>query len=100
MSNLDYVVKAINKTLDPEKIILFGSSLSKKGNDLDVAVVQKSKPTLGQKAEVFLALEKLGYGWDIEPDIHIFSSKDFEKKLTSGDLFVKEVSKGRTIYAQ
>jgi len=102
MSNVDYIVRAVTEILDPEKIILFGSSLKKTGevNDLDVAVVQKGKPKIGQKADVMLALERLGYSWKIDPDIHIFSSKDFDKKLVDGDLFTREIAKGKVIYVQ
>lgn len=102
MSDIDYIVKAVTETLDPEKIILFGSSLAKgnKGNDLDVAILQKNKPRVGQKSGVLLALEKLGYKWEMDPDIHIFSTRDFDKKLQAGDLFTKEIAKGKTIYVQ
>ncbi len=102
MPQLDLVVQAINKTLDPQKIILFGSQATGKttdNSDFDIAVVQKSSPKLGQKAEIYLTLVELGYDWKIEPDIHVFSEKDFSRKLAQKDLFVTEVSKGKVIYA-
>lgn len=102
MPQLDLVIQAINKTLDPQKIILFGSQAT--GNatdnsDFDIAVVQKNSPKLGQKAEIYLTLVELGYDWKIESDIHVFSEKDFSRKLAQKDLFVTEVSKGKVIYA-
>ncbi len=103
MSNLDLLVKAVVSDGDPERIILFGSYLNgsvEKETDLDIAVIQKKYPRLGQKAKVYLTLVDLNYDWSIEPDIHFFSKKDFEKGLKERDLFISEISKGRTIYAK
>jgi len=69
------ILKAINTNLTPKKVLLFGS-------------------------RALLTLAKLGYDWEIEPDIHLFSEKDFEQKLEQKDLFICEIAKGKTIYAQ
>src|SRR3972149_2932306 len=103
MKDINLVVEAVKNTLNPEKIILFGSHAfgkQRRDSDLDIAVIQKSPPHLGQKANIFQALVRLNYNWDKEPDIHIFSEKEFEKKLKEGDLFVTEISKGKKIYAK
>jgi len=97
------ILKAINTNLTPKKVLLFGSRASgtaKDDSDLDIAIIQDSAPKIGQKANILLTLAKLGYDWEIEPDIHLFSEKDFEQKLEQKDLFICEIAKGKTIYAQ
>ena len=97
------ILKAINTNLTPKKVLLFGSRASgtaKDDSDLDIAIIQDSAPKIGQKANILLTLAKLGYDWEIEPDIHLFSEKDFEQKLKQKDLFICEIAKGKTIYAQ
>ena len=102
MSDLDIVVKAINLILSPRRIILFGSrakSGDKNDSDIDLAVIQEKKPKFGQRAKVFRKLLDMGYDWKAEPDIHIFSENDFEKRLKNNSFFVREIMKGKTIYA-
>ena len=102
MSKVDQIVRVINDTTKPVKIILFGSRVKGNnvgGSDLDIAVIQHSEPKLGQKAKIYLALKHQGYDWNPEPDIHLFSAKAFEKKLRYGDLFAQEVARGKTVYA-
>ena len=97
------ILKAINTNLTPKKVLLFGSRASgtaKDDSDLDIAIIQDSAPKIGQKANILLTLARLGYDWEIEPDIHLFSEKDFEQKLKQKDLFICEIAKGKTIYAQ
>ena len=101
MKNLDAILKAIKNNLDPIKIIIFGSFAKGKTHpesDLDIAVIQSTSPKLGQKADIFLSLAKMGYNWKVEPDIHIFSEKEFEDKLKQRDLFISEISKGKVVY--
>lgn len=103
MEQTDIILKAINANLNPKRVILFGSqatSSAKDNSDLDIAVIQDSSPKIGQKANIFLTLIKLDYDWATEPDIHLFSEKDFERKLKQKDLFICEIAKGKTIYAQ
>jgi len=92
------------KPLDPEKIILFGSYASgrhKEHSDIDFAVIQKTRPRLGQKAKIYVDLEKSGYNWRVEPDIHFFSQEEFRRRLAKGDLFVSEINaKGKVVYAK
>lgn len=102
MTKLDRLVEAINETTDSVKIIMFGSrsSGSETGDsDVDIAVIKRSKPRLGEKAEIYLSLKRQGYDWNPDPDIHLFSVTEFNEKLAAGDLFTQEIAKGKTIYA-
>ena len=103
VKQIDLVVKAINTSLAPKRIILFGSWASDKvhaESDLDIAVIQETAPKIGQKAKIILNLARLGYNWEPEPDIHLFSEKEFKHKLKEKDLFVTQISEGKTIYVQ
>lgn len=87
--------------MKPEKIILFGSYSrgdNKEGSDFDLAVIQKQKPELGQRARVYRRLWDSGYKWVVEPDIHLFSKENFEERLKNNSFFIREVMKGKVIY--
>lgn len=102
MSDLDLVIKTIAETIKPKRIILFGSYArgdNKKGSDFDLAVLQNEKPKAGQRAKVFRKLLKTGYTWKAEPDIHLFSEKVFNERLKNNSLFIREIMKGKTVYA-
>ena len=102
MADLDMVVKAIKETLEPKKIILFGSRARGDNNnesDLDLAVLQTDTPKNGQKAIVYRKLWSMGYDWKTEPDIHIFSEESFNDRLKNNSFFIREIAKGITIYA-
>lgn len=100
--NLNKIVDVIKNVLNPQKIILFGSysrGENIKGSDFDLAVLQKNAPQLGQKAKVIKKLWDEGYNWETEPDIHIFSEKSFNERLKNNSFYIKEIMKGKTIYA-
>ena len=102
MADLDLVVKAITETLKPKKIILFGSHARGDNNeqsDFDLAVLQTESPKVGQRALVYRKLWNMGYDWKTEPDLHIFSEKNFNDRLKNNSFFIREIIKGRTIYA-
>lgn len=101
MEEVEVITQAIKNTLNPQRILLFGSQAKGKSSyisDIDIAVIQKRNPRLKQKAKVYLELERLGYNWLADPDIHLFSTKEFEKKLKEKDLFALEISKGKLLY--
>ena len=101
MEAVKVITQAIKNTLNPQKIVLFGSQAkgtSSHLSDIDIAVIQEQNPRLKQKAKIYLELERLGYNWLVDPDIHLFSAKDFEKKLKEKDLFALEISKGKFLY--
>lgn len=102
MADLDLVVKAITETLKPNKIILFGSHArgdSNEQSDFDLAVLQTETPKIGQRALVYRKLWNMGYNWKTEPDLHIFSEKNFNERLKNNSFFIREIVKGKTIYA-
>jgi predicted nucleotidyltransferase len=102
MPDIQLIVKAIKETLNPEKIILFGSysrGEQTKDSDIDLAVIKKSPYKLGQRAKVSRYLINVGYDWTISPDIHIFSEREFNQRLKNNSLFIREIMKGKTIYA-
>ncbi|MCW5875814.1 MAG: nucleotidyltransferase domain-containing protein [Anaerolineales bacterium] len=101
IAGIDLIVETIRRETSPERIILFGSQSH--GNtgpdsDVDIAIIQKKATRLGQKAKVFLALAKSGYDWQPEVDLHIFSEQQFDERLKGGDLFAREVKKGKILY--
>ena len=102
MTDLDLVVKAITGTLKPKKIILFGSHAqgnNDEESDFDLAVLQTETPKVGQRALIYRKLWSMGYNWKTEPDIHIFSEKTFNDRLKNNSFFIREIVKGKTIYA-
>ena len=99
--NLNLIIKAIKKILDPKKIILFGSysrGENTKDSDLDLAVLQKETPKVGEIANVLTYLYRSKYNWDVSPDIHLFSEKNCNQRLNNNSLFIREIVKGKTIY--
>jgi predicted nucleotidyltransferase len=103
MTQLDIIIDSIKSTLNPTQVYLFGSRAKEKNNktsDYDLGVVISKKPQIGDKAKVYLNLNKKGFDWEVEPDIHLFSEKDFSEKLKNNDLFVKEISRGKQVYGQ
>jgi len=101
MTDLDLIIKAINKTISPKKIILFGSRArgdNREDSDYDIAVIQKADPHIGQKSKIYRTLINMGYDWKVEPDIHLFSEDNFNERLKKNSLFIREIIKGKTIY--
>ncbi|EKE06404.1 MAG: hypothetical protein ACD_19C00014G0018 [uncultured bacterium] len=100
-NNLNKVVDAIKKILNPKKIILFGSYFrgeNTKNSDIDLAVLQ-DRVNRFDSAKVKTYLYKSGYDWKVSPDIHLFSEHEFNERLKNNSLFIKEIAKGRIIYA-
>lgn len=100
--DLNLIIKAIKKTLNPKKIILFGSysrGENTKDSDIDLAVLQRDIPKLGQLAKIYRELWEMKYNWKVEPDIHIFSNQKFNDRLKNNSLYIREIMKGKTVYA-
>lgn len=98
---LNKVLKII-KTLNPERIILFGSFAKgkvKEESDLDLCVVKKGD-RLGIKKKISDLLWKAGYDWEVEPDIHVYEPAIYKDWLSRGDPFLEEIERGRVIYAK
>ncbi|MEK7472463.1 MAG: nucleotidyltransferase domain-containing protein [Patescibacteria group bacterium] len=102
MTDLDIVLSAINKSLNPQKVILFGSRArgdSNQDSDIDLAILQKDAPKAGQRAKVYRTLWEMGYNWKKEPDIHLFSEQNFNDRLKNNSFFIREIMKGKVLYA-
>jgi len=103
MADLNKILEAINEVLNPTKIILFGSMArgdNKKDSDIDLAVIQKEKPQIGQRGEISQKLIEKKYSWEATPDIHIFSEDNFNERLKNNSFFIREIMKGKVLYAQ
>lgn len=105
MSTINYyktaqwIVNALKKS-SPEKIILFGSTATgkiKPDSDLDLCIIKQGNP-LEIKKNIWDILTSEGYDWEIEPDIHVYSSAIFSDYLRRNDPFVGEISKGKVLY--
>jgi predicted nucleotidyltransferase len=94
-----WIVNALKKS-KPEKIILFGSTASgkiKPNSDLDLCIIKQGNP-LEIKKNIWDILTIKGYGWEIEPDIHVYSSAIFSDYLKRNDPFIEEIAKVKTLY--
>jgi len=49
------------------------------------------------KKEIWERLWKSNYDWEIEPDLHVFDPKTYEKWLSGGDPFLEEIEKGKIV---
>ena len=94
-------IVAALRAYKPEKIILFGSVASgkiKANSDIDLCIIKKGKDRLKMKEEIWDLLWKTGYGWEIEPDIHVYPPEIYQDWLAREDPFIAEIEKGRVIY--
>lgn len=99
--HLNEVIGVI-KTLEPEKIILFGSAAFGKireESDLDLCVIKKGD-RLEIKRQISGLLWDAGYDWDIEPDIHVYDPAIYKDWLARADPFLEEIEKGKVLYAK
>jgi len=86
------------KKYKPQKIILFGSSVSGKmtpDSDLDFLIIKndKKKPH-DRMVEVYKLVKK-----DIAADFIVYTPQEIADRVKLGDLFIKSLlSKGRVLY--
>lgn len=96
---IDQLVEIL-KTLDPEKIILFGSAARGRlqdDSDIDLCIIKRGD-RLKIKQKIWGVLRKEGYNWEIEPDIHVYNPKTYLDWLNRKDPFIEEIEKGRVCY--
>ncbi|KKP41472.1 MAG: hypothetical protein UR33_C0015G0011 [Candidatus Woesebacteria bacterium GW2011_GWA2_33_20] len=61
-------------------------------------IIKAIKKILGEIANVLTYLYRSKYNWEVSPDIHLFSEKNFNQRLNNNSLFIREIVKGKTIY--
>lgn len=98
-TSLEKAIEIIIKSVDPDKIILFGSRARgdyKKGSDYDICVIKKGvelRRKLAQKIHRFL------YGVGVPIDIIVETPERFEELKDSPFMIYREISKyGRVVY--
>lgn len=102
----DYFKKEIRlavtqlRTLNPEKIILYGSASDGKlreGSDLDFLIVRNTnKPFLQRNIDASKCLDL-----DVPYDVFVITPKEFQDRIVSQDPFISTIIKrGKIIYAR
>jgi predicted nucleotidyltransferase len=97
---IDYVVNKIATTVSPEKIILFGSQVSKKtdqGSDLDLFIIQDGSQSNRQvRREIELMLQERRFGLDLI----VRTREEFELNVAYGNPFYVDVllNSGQVVY--
>lgn len=99
--SLNKLIKILKK-YQPEKIILFGSwalENQTKKSDIDLCILKKlTKPSFKEKRTLWRLLWNHGYDFKIEPDLHLYDTKNFNQRLKAGNPFIEEIIKGKVIY--
>ena len=96
---LPEVVQRIVRTLQPEKIVLFGSYASGTptcDSDVDLLVVME---TTAPSVERYLAVSRLLRPRPFPVDILVKRPDEIQSALEAGDFFIREVlSRGQVLY--
>jgi predicted nucleotidyltransferase len=97
------IVGCLNKSYDPEKIILYGSYAygnPTSDSDIDLLII---KDTDERHVDRFVEVKKIIYrpGRNIPVSPLIYTPKEIEERLKMGDYFVAEIlAKGKVLYAR
>lgn len=89
----------IVRKYSPEKIILFGSAAQDEAgevNDVDLLIIKKDVPFYGADRirELYHLIDA-----DTAVDFLVYTPEEFERLLTLGDPFIKEIVKrGKVLY--
>lgn len=89
------------KPIEPKKVILYGSrvrGVMRGDSDVDLCLVLDRKVMVGDKAKLFMMLNKGGFDWQVEPDFYLVSDDVYQRRLEAGDLFTRQVNEGRVVY--
>jgi uncharacterized protein len=100
-SELQQIVRRLVESLDPEKIVLFGSyayGTPHRDSDFDLLIVQNAKePPRERRFKVRKTIWSLPIKTSVEP--FVFTPAELADRLKIGDQFVKEiVERGTTLY--
>lgn len=101
---VDKIVDLIVKNYQPERIIHFGSLAMGKltrDSDIDLCILKElANPAFKEKRSLWRLLWDHGYDFKIEPDLHLYDTKNFNQRLKAGDPFIEEIIKGKVIYEE
>ena len=97
--DVQIIAETIIKKYHPEKIILFGSAARdefEEGSDLDFFIIKETKlPRHRRPLEIYRFLDDRG----LPIDFIIYTSREFKKRLSLGDFFIKRILKeGKVLY--
>lgn len=98
LEKIDHIKNRLIERYKPEKIILFGSSVSEKEeiNDIDLFIIKKDVPYYG--ADRMTELYRL-MDIDAAVDYIVYKPEETEERLSLGDPFIKKIYKeGRVLY--
>lgn len=106
--NKEFYKKEINKLLNilkhynPKKIILFGSVAKGRihpESDIDLCILKDFRANrLDEKRKLSHLIWKYNYDYEVEPDIHLYKTRDYQRNLDRGHSFMEEINRGRIIY--
>ena len=96
---VERITAQIIEKYDPEKIILFGSSVRGEispDSDLDILIIKRDTPLYG--ADRIRELSRL-IERDIPIDFLVYRPEEFEKRIEMGDPFLRAIVKeGKVLY--
>jgi predicted nucleotidyltransferase len=97
------IVRRLNKSYDPEKIILYGSYAygnPTSDSDIDLLIIKDTdKRSVDRFVEVKQIIYKPGRSVPISP--LVYTPKELEDRLKMGDDFVAEImARGKILYAR
>ncbi len=95
------IIEILKEKYNPEKVILFGSSIwggFTKDSDIDLLII---KETNKGRIDRFVEVKRIIYRPDVKIPISpiVLTQKELDERINSGDDFLKEViKKGLTVY--
>jgi predicted nucleotidyltransferase len=98
-NSLEKAIEIIIKSVDPDKIILFGSRARgnyKKESDYDLCIIKKG---VGHRRKLAQRIYRFLYGVGVPVDIIVETPERFEELKDNPFMVYKEISKyGRVVY--
>lgn len=95
---VNQIIEQIREGYKPEKIILFGSHAHgkpKKLSDVDLVVIKRTKDRYWDRIRKIVKCIDV----DIGTDLLAYTPKEWKRRLSINDYFVKEIAKtGKVVY--
>ena len=97
-SELERIVDTLQKRVQPEKIVLFGSLASGRLNpqsDIDLLIIQQTRDSIFERVKKLETLLKRRYA----ADLIVLTPQEVQSLLDSGNRYLKEIiSHGKVLY--